>query len=356
MADNQKIETILVYVDSSPDDAIGENILKLPFLRAIRRAFPTAHLSWIPGYGPSHFEGRLAPLVHGMIDEVITDLYIDNKPAELLRSWSPLGNRRFDLVFDTQRNIIRTLVLRRIKHGAFISGCWRYVFSDRKPFHKNPRPTLLTDKLLELVEAATGNAVRPPHVWPLSEPWREAARTLLPDGPAYVGFAPGAGTRESGKCWPLRNYVALAREQEERGRTPVFFIGPDESEWMAEIRQQLPDALFPEWETGSIPDNLAGPPLAMALAGRLTAAVANCSGIGHILAAGGAPLISLFGPTRPSKFAAYTPDLTILRAQTFDSGGAIDAIPLAAVSDALEHALSLHLNGGVRAKQSAAGR
>lgn len=356
MADNQKIETMLVYVDSSPDDAIGENILKLPFLRAIREAFPSARLAWIPGYGPSHFEGCLAPLVHGMIDEVITDLYIDNKPAELLRNWRPLGNRRFDLVFDTQRNVVRTLVLRRIKHGVFISGCWRYVFSDRKPSRKDRRPTLLTDKLLEAVEAATGNAVRPPHIWPLSEPWREAARTLLPGGQTYVGFAPGAGTRESGKCWPIQNYIALAREQKERDRIPVFFIGPNEAEWMAEIQQQLPTALFPEWETSSTPNDMAGPPLAMALAGRLKAAVANCSGIGHILAAGGAPLVSLFGPTRPSKFAAYTPDLTVLRGQAFDSGGAIDAIPLAAVREALERALSLQLDGGVRAKKSAASR
>lgn len=27
-----RIESILVYVGSNPDDAIGENILKLPFL------------------------------------------------------------------------------------------------------------------------------------------------------------------------------------------------------------------------------------------------------------------------------------------------------------------------------------
>jgi hypothetical protein len=51
-----RIETILVYVGSNPDDAIGENILKLPFLRALRTSFPAARITWIAGVGPCNFK------------------------------------------------------------------------------------------------------------------------------------------------------------------------------------------------------------------------------------------------------------------------------------------------------------
>ena len=36
---------ILVYIGHNPDNALGENIIKLPFLRAIRQAFPDARVS-----------------------------------------------------------------------------------------------------------------------------------------------------------------------------------------------------------------------------------------------------------------------------------------------------------------------
>jgi ADP-heptose:LPS heptosyltransferase len=79
----------------------------------------------------------------------------------------------------------------------------------------------------------------------------------------------------------------------------------------------------------------------MALGQRLAVAVANCSGIGHILAAGGAPMVSLYGPTPPDKYAPYTPALITLRAQDFGETGEIDNIPLEAVSAAVEKQLSL---------------
>lgn len=336
MKHGQSVDSILVYVGSNPDDAIGENILKLPFLRSIREAFPKSRITWIAGYGPSMFHGILEPLVDGYIDELITDFYIDGGPAELLRHWRPLRGRHFDLVFDTQRNVVRTLVLRRVKHRVFISGCWRFLFSDRKPPGNNRRHSLLTDKLLALTAAAANQSVRPSHIWPLDERWKKAAATLLPDGVDYVGLAPGAGNQETGKCWPLDQFVALAQQQQAKGRTPVFFIGPEEESWLPDLRQKLPDARFPEWDRNSIAADIKGPPLAMALASRLRVAVANCSGIGHMLAAGGSPMVSLYGPTRPTSFAPYTPTLTTLWARDFDASGTIDAIPLETVASALE--------------------
>jgi len=334
MRKGRRVESILVYVGSNPDDAIGENILKLPFLRVLKERYPDARMTWIGGCGPSQFQGILASVIDGQIDECLTDFAIDDTPRELLLRWRPLPGRRFDLIIDAQRNIVRTLVLRRIPHRVFVSGCWRYFLSDRAPPANLRRPSLLTDKMLALAAAAIGEAVYPSPVWPLAEKWRAAAATFLPDGSTYVGFAPGAGKKGTGKCWPLDRYLELARVQLDKGRRPVFFIGPGEMEWAAPIRAAVPGAVIPK-EEGQ-PAGMKEPALAMALAQRLRVAVANCSGIGHILAAGGPPMVSLFGPTRPSKYAPYASSIIALRAQDFGSSGDIANIPLEAVSAAVE--------------------
>lgn len=332
-----RIESILVYVGSNPDDAIGENILKLPFLRALTSGFPGARISWIAGVGPCQFEGILAHVVDGRIAECITDFSIEDSAKELLFRWRPLPGRRFDLIIDTQRNVIRTLVLRRIPHRVFVSGCWRFFLSDRKPPADLIHPRLLTDKLLGLAAAATGEATRPSPVWPLAPEWRDAAGRLLPEGHIYVGLAPGAGKKGTGKCWPLDRFLALAREQHAKGRTAVFFLGPGERTWLDRIRRDAPNAAIPgdDLDIGGLTE----PALAMALGQRLDVAVANCSGIGHILAAAGAPMVSLYGPTQPGKYAPYASALIALRAQDFGSTGNIENIPLEAVRDAVERQL-----------------
>jgi ADP-heptose:LPS heptosyltransferase len=97
----------------------------------------------------------------------------------------------------------------------------------------------------------------------------------------------------------------------------------------------MPAATFPlQEETGE-----ASPLLTMALAQRLAAAISNDSGTGHLLAAAGCPMVSLFGPTRAAKFAPAARRLEIVEAQGF-GGEAMTAIPLAAVAAAIERLLT----------------
>ena len=74
------------------------------------------------------------------------------------------------------------------------------------------------------------------------------------------------------------------------------------------------------------------------IARRLAGAVANDAGVGHILAAADTPLVSLFGPTPPDKFAPAASRLEIVRAQDFD-GEDMSAIPEDAVATAIEKLL-----------------
>ena len=330
--------SILVYVTSDVDSALGENVLKLPLLLALRAVYPRARIAWVPGTsGAFYLEHQLAPLVDGRIDEFITDLGVPADPRAALRTRHPILARPFDLIVDTQRALGRTLFLRRIPHRRFISGTWRYLWSNARPPRPLPlRPPRLVDKLLGLAAAAAGHPVAVPNPIPLPEALRLRARQLLPSGPIYVGLSPGAGNKHTGKCWPLDGFIALARRQVEHGHVPVFLIGPQETDWLAPLRQAVPRALFPEQQDGGG----AGPCLTAALGEVLAAAVANCSGPGHLLAAGGAPMVSLFGPTRPEKYAPFARSLICLKAQDYGSAR-IEAIPLAAVEQALERQLAI---------------
>ena len=340
MIDPATVRSILVYITSNVDNALGENVLKLPLLLALKSAFPLATIAWVPGTSGSFFlRGALAPLVDGRIDEFVTDLAIPPDPRAALamarRCGHPILSRHFDLIVDTQRYLGRTLFLRRIPHRRFISGTWAYVWSSASP----PKPLLrrpprLVDKLLGLAAAAARRPVTVPNPIPLPAMLRARAAALLPAGSAYIGLAPGAGNKDKGKCWPLDAYIALARQQTERGRIPVFLIGPEERDWIEPLHAAVPEALFPEQHEAAAGQ---GPSLTAALGGRLSVAVANCSGTGHLLAAGGAPMVSLFGPTRPEKYAPFARALICLKAQDYGSAeDRIDAIPFAAVAEAVE--------------------
>jgi ADP-heptose:LPS heptosyltransferase len=337
------VGSILVYVTSHVDNALGENVLKLPLLLALAAGFPGARISWVPGTsGEFYLQRSLAPLVDGRIAEFITDLDIPVDPRAAIRARHPILKRHFDLVVDTQRYLGRTLFLRRIPHGRFVSGTWRYLFSNaRPPRGLSRRPPRLTDKLLGLAAAAAGHEIPVPNPIPLPAALRARAAELLPAGPSYVALAPGAGVKHTGKCWPLESFVAVARQQVERGRVPVFFVGPDELDWCAPLRAAVPDALFPEQQDSpGVAAAARGPSLVAALAERVSAAVANCSGTGHLLAAGGAPMVSLYGPTRPEKYAPFARALICIRAQDFGSER-VAAIPVDIVAAAVERQVPL---------------
>src|SRR5579864_7973845 len=209
---------LLVY---SGLELIGDGVMKLPFVRALKQAWPGAHVTWLAGKGRTVYAHELAPLVARAIDEIIENAAIGSRAAELFHR--PLAQRRFDLVIDTQRRVLTTLILRRLRTRVFVSGAARFLLSDRRPPGGYERPQRLLDQLLDLITIAGGAAVTPSFDLVLGSPWREAALTALPPGPAYLGIAPGAGGAH--KRWPRERFVALAEAKIRAGRTVVIMNG-----------------------------------------------------------------------------------------------------------------------------------
>jgi ADP-heptose:LPS heptosyltransferase len=322
---------ILVY---SGLELLGDGIMKLPFVRALRRSWPDARITWLAGKGKTVYADALRPLVRDCLDEVIEDAGIGSVARELLHR--PLPGRRFDLVLDTQRRVLTSLIVRRIASRCFVSGAAGFLLSSRKPPRAYRKPPAMVRQLFDLIEIASGVPPVADFALRLDDRWADAARHLLPAGPVYVGIAPGAGGAH--KRWPLDRFLALAQAQIAAGRLPVFLLGTDEAGWQTEIADVVPSALFPLQHERMSRGGPPSPLLTIAIAQRLAAAIANDSGTGHLIAASGRPLVSLFGPTRAEKFAPCAAHLEIVDAVTFGSS-AMDAIPLAAAEDALDRLL-----------------
>jgi len=321
---------IAVLVDR---EGLGDSLLKFPFLRAIRRGFPGRPIWWIATHQTSMAD-ELAPFVTGLIDRVIHHAGITGSSREVrdrLRQLPP-----FDRVFDSRTHVMSVLTTRSVlTHNGYYACLPGYLLSDRRPPGRWSRPRNIAHRMLSLAEAALGHA--PDWHGTLEAP--PAARALaerrLADGPRYAGLA--VGSREVRKNWPLERYIALAQALVGQGLTPAFLIGPQEREWLELLRSAVPQAMFPEAEPLDPSLGIARLEFAIALCRRLSVAVANDSGIGHLLGAVGTPLVSLFGPTDAERWAPFSASEhgIIVRAQEF-GGTAMDAIPVDAVLRAVD--------------------
>ena len=331
MSENDPVNTVLVYVGL---DRIGDSLLKLPFVRGLRDAYPGAHITWLAGKDTSVYAGIMAPVVEGLLDEVIECAGIGLSPKELLRR--PLEGRAFDLIIDTQRVALASLVLWRIRHKQFVSPFGKFILSSKKPPKNYQFPKSMQRQVLDLLEIASGQTVPTPTTLDLTlDPELERiAEALLPDGADYVGYAPGAGGLP--KCWPLEKFLEAANSA---GGKPVIFLGPQETDWIERVRSDAPDALLPLQEHNVGAAHNFAPQLTIAMARRLKLAVSNDSGTAHMFAVSGVPLISLFGRTVPEKFTPMASRLTIIRAQDY-GGREMHLIPVDVVVEAIRGELA----------------
>lgn len=317
-------------------DLIGDALIKLPVVRALRAACPLAKIHWITSQGPTAFGGQLRSVTSHIIDE------IHEQPSWLpsLNNLSPVGAApHFDLLIDTRNRWKEELLARKgLSYGIFISQSLRYLLSDKRPSLFRRRPKHMIDRMLLMVELGTGCVPSVSGGLAVRAEAIAQAKQILPDGLTYIGFAPGAGNRI--KVWPLDRFIKLASIQFTQGRVPVFLLGPDEIDWQEEIAAAVPAAKFPlqDYEVWggagiSIEQTLAVGTL-------LKLAVSNDSGTGHMLAAVDCPLISLFGPTSPAKLAPKNINSHVIHAHDF-GGTEMDRIPLEYVNDMVNKVISL---------------
>jgi ADP-heptose:LPS heptosyltransferase len=286
---------------------LGDVVLSLPALGAIRKRFPQAKITVAVGK-----PGAEVVSLSRFADETLVvdrvGLRDGFKPLSVLRIFKIVKEvraKQFDFVIDLH-SLSETNLL------GFLSGAPKRLYS-RRPgrsldylanFHPRPpiemdhRTRHLIDRYLDvLIPLEIKNADRSPTLKTQPSDIAAIERTLTKSkaeaGAPLVGLFPGAG--HPSRRWPLGQFASLADLLIRNDQVKVLvFLGPEEREFARDIRRQFPPSII-------ILDQLTIPQLAAAQA-RLAAFVSNDTGPMHIAAAVGTPVVLLLDKRAPDSY------------------------------------------------------
>ena len=294
--------------------AIGDFILTLPSLKALRDAYPFLHIE-ILGY--KHIaalaENRFyAQAVRSIEYGPLASFFAENSelPAELARYFAS-----FDLIisylYDPDR--IFESNVRRCGVENLFCGPTRIVETSDHAARQLAQPIeQLGITVADLTE----------QIFLSVDDRRFAQEFLRSSLQPIVAIHPGSGSEK--KNWPLENWIELLSSKHGVSRTKRE-LGPIGKQLSVIVvsgeadntqTAQLEDA----WKDLDVrfAKNLPLPQLAAVL--EHTIFVGHDSGISHLAAAAGAKCILLFGPTDPSVWAPRNKNAQVLRAPSSDLG------------------------------------
>jgi heptosyltransferase-2 len=290
---------------------LGDLVMSLPALRAIRRSFPGAHISVLT-------KSELASFFDGVewLDEVL--------PYSVHRGIRGLGDRR--AVVNTIRS--RGFDLAVLFPNSFESALWVRMarIPRRAGYISDGRGLMLTHKLkpppqamndhqvhywLAMVQSTIGASGNPQDFALTADPnhlqemgaWLDAHRRRK--GSPLIAIAPAASFGPA-KEWPTMHFVQLINDLAERQDAECVLVGAaNERPQCASIASaSRRGALIAAGET-SVGQLVALLKLADGFIG-------NDSGAMHVAAALGRPTVGIFGSTNPARTGPLGPRTRVL--------------------------------------------
>ncbi len=286
---------------------LGDVVMSLPALRALRERFPGARITVAAG--------KPAVEVVEMSGYADATIFVDRvglrdgfKPLSIVRIFQVIRDvrrRQFDFVIDLHSFSETNLM-------GFLSGASKRLFSRRPgrsldflanfkplpPIEENNRTRHQVDRYLDVLKPlGMQDSPRVPRLVTQVRDDRDVDALLrkskADQGAPLIGLFPGAG--HESRRWPLERFAQLADSMSRNdGVRPVVFAGPEERVLIPQMR-----ALFPK--SAVILDRLTIRQLAAALA-RLAVYVSNDTGPLHIAAAVGAPIVLLLDRRAPESY------------------------------------------------------
>jgi len=300
---------------------VGDAIMALPALRAVRERFPDA-------------------LIAVVARPYVADIYRDQQICDQLIAYDPRGEHAGFSGRERLAGELRTqkfdvaLLLQNAFDAAWLA--WRAGIPQRIGYARDGRSVLLTKAVpvpktgeipeheqfyyLELLRRAgwvdslseeTSISLKLP-----SQSKLRAGECLLASGsrPKALRVAIGAGASYgSAKCWPPERFAVVAdRLIDEFDADVILFGTPAEkavSSAIAGAMHRRPIDLTGRTTIADLP----------ALLSQCQLFLGNDSGAMHVAAAVGLPVVAVFGPTDPYGTAPVTPRCTIVQEKPYCS-------------------------------------
>jgi heptosyltransferase III len=294
--------------------AIGDFIATLPVLQALRAQWPAAQIE-IWGY-PHIVELAIAA---GLAQSVVS---LDR--AEMSRFFVPEPSftdaqvsaiRSFDLVFNYLHDPVG-----QVRSNLLLAGA-KQVLSGSPIIKRGHAVPFLLEPLqaLAIFETEIVPALEFPEE--LRAKGRERLRSLGLRG-RPMAVHPGSGSPT--KNWPIERYVEVIRRLRGKGTEVVVVIGETDVAEAAALARAEPEL--------AILDGLTLLELGATLA-ECTAFLGNDSGITHLAAAVGLPVVALFGPSDAEVWAPRgRGGVKVLRAPE----GELERLAISTVWEAME--------------------
>ena len=286
---------------------LGDVVLSLPALRAIRDRFPGSQITVVvgkPGAEVVTLSG------YANVTAAVDRVSLRDGPklvsiARIVKLVKKVRRAKFDFVIDLH-SLSETNLL------GFLSGAPKRLYSRRPgrslnylanftpppPVEEDHRKRHLVDRYLDvLLPLKVSGADRRPRLRTRAEDDATIDKLLKKEkaeiGSLLIGLFPGAG--HPSRRWPLERFAELAEYLiRNDGVRPIIFAGPEERELIPQIKSLFPRAVI-------ILDRLTIPQMAAAQA-RLAAFVSNDTGPMHVAAAVGTPVVLLLDRRAPESY------------------------------------------------------
>ena len=322
---------ILVF---SNGEKIGDGLIKLPLLNEIKRRLPEYKIVWMTNKGRTVYNNQLKNIASKYIDQIIEKANLNPFFWQKISNIYNLRDLSFDYIFDTQKAVLRTFALKRIKCSVFISASASGFFSDKKIQIKSKkiRKYYLED-LFDLLNLIKEDKVDRSFKIPIPHKLENSLIKIFDNNKSYIGIAPGAG--EKNKIWPLENFIKVANYFEKKSYKLVFFLGPQEKLLKVKLMNIFPEAILPEEKIVEF----TGPEVVMATTKFLSCALTNDSGVSHMLSTNYCPIIKLFGPKDSDKFTLASKSIHTISSKEYGSNN-IEEIQTETVINKMNNLLS----------------
>jgi lipopolysaccharide heptosyltransferase II len=271
-------------------DRMGDVVLTVPAIRALKHAFPKARVSvWL--------DASTKPLLDGLsfVDEIL----VEDKGRGWIGYFSfvfGLWRRKFDLVvvYNTKRRTNMACALAGIPHrlgykNEKYGGLLTHPVEDRRHLGEKHEAEYCLD-LLRQIGVESKDVALEVSLNKDAEQWADDFAAKEFQGKHFVAVHASASC--STRFWPVRSYVDLIDRLAGAGMGIILVGGKDAQGSAKEIAADARTPVLDMTGKTSLPQLVS-------LLRRTRALVSNDSGPVHVAAAAGTPVVSIFLRSQP---------------------------------------------------------